>query len=75
LTEITSQPGKGPGYVPWDKKYKRSDEEPYIAYWKSWWATQRLKAQNQVKDTNAEQLPGAAGADAPANIKGPELNK
>ncbi len=44
LTEITSQPGKGPGYVPWDKNYKRSDEEPYIAYWKSWWAQQLLKA-------------------------------
>lgn len=40
LTEITSQPGKGPGYDRRSKDYKRSDEEPYIAYWKEWWAKQ-----------------------------------
>lgn len=40
LTEITSQPGKGPGYAARDKDYKRSDEQPYISYWKQWWAHQ-----------------------------------
>ncbi len=52
LAEITSQPG--PNYVPWNKNYKRSDEEPSIAYWKSWWAQQLLKAQGGAKGANAE---------------------